>query len=214
MAIIEHLCYSKEQLRCPVMVNEGRFQRGKTVTALARVARSRLAAFVPRCRLGARFRQDLYYRLSVIVISLPPLRERRADIPMLVERFVQSASARAGRTVEVSSSTLDALVGYDWPGNVRELENTIERAVLFSRSTAIDVADLPDAIARSTASADLHQRVFADLPSLDKLERRYLAHVLQAVGGNRTRAAEVLRVDRRTLYRMAARFGLDLGEEL
>ena len=160
-----------------------------------------------------RFRQDLFYRLSVIVISVPPLRERRADIPMLVERFVQSASARAGRAVEVSPSALDALVGYDWPGNVRELENTIERAVLFSRGNAIDVVDLPEAIARSTASADLHQRVFADLPSLDELERRYLAHVLQAVGGNRTRAAEVLGIDRRTLYRMAARFGLDLGEE-
>jgi len=85
--------------------------------------------------------------------------------------------------------------------------------VLFSRGNTIDVADLPEAIARATASADLHQRVFADLPSLDELERRYLVHVLQAVGGNRTRAAEVLGIDRRTLYRMAARFGLDLGEE-
>jgi DNA-binding NtrC family response regulator len=160
-----------------------------------------------------RFRQDLYYRLSVIVISVPPLRERRADIPLLVERFVQSAGARAARTVEVSPATLDALVGYDWPGNVRELENTIERAVLFSRGNAIDVADLPAAIGRATASADLHQRLFADLPSLDELERRYLAHVLQSVGGNRTRAAEVMGIDRRTLYRMAARFGLDLGEE-
>jgi DNA-binding NtrC family response regulator len=160
-----------------------------------------------------RFRQDLFYRLSVIVISVPPLRERRADIPLLVERFLQSASARAGRTVDVSSPTLDALVGYDWPGNVRELENTIERAVLFSRGSAIDIADLPDAISRSSVSADLHERVFADLPSLDELERRYLVHVLQAVGGNRTRAAEVMGIDRRTLYRMAARFGLDLGEE-
>ncbi len=160
-----------------------------------------------------RFRQDLYYRLSVIVITVPPLRERRADIPLLVERFLQSAGARAGRPVDVSPAALDALVGYDWPGNVRELENTIERAVLFSRSAAIDVADLPEAVGRSSVSADLHQRVFADLPSLDELERRYLAHVLQAVGGNRTRAAEVLGIDRRTLYRMAARFGLDLGED-
>ncbi len=160
-----------------------------------------------------RFRQDLYYRLSVIVISMPPLRERRADIPLLVDRFLQSASARAGRTVEVAAAALDALVGYGWPGNVRELENTIERAVLFSRGNAIHVADLPEAIGRSTASADLHSRVFADLPSLDELERRYLVHVLHAVGGNRTRAAEVLGIDRRTLYRMAERFGLELGDE-
>ena len=95
-----------------------------------------------------RFRQDLYYRLSVIVISVPPLRERRADIPLLVDQFLQSAGARAGRTVDVAAAALDALVGYDWPGNVRELENTIERAVLFSRGNAIHVADLPEAIAR------------------------------------------------------------------
>ena len=113
----------------------------------------------------------------------------------------------------MSDAALDALVRYDWPGNVRELENTIERVVLFSRGSAIELADLPSAIGTSTTNADLHQRVFADLPSLDELERRYLVHVLHAVAGNRTRAAEVLGIDRRTLYRMASRFGLDLGED-
>jgi DNA-binding NtrC family response regulator len=160
-----------------------------------------------------RFRQDLFYRLSVIVITVPPLRERQADIPLLVERFLQSANARARRSVELSEEALAALVGYSWPGNVRELENLIERLVLFSRGASIDVSDLPPAINRSSATTALHQRVFADLPSLDELERRYLLHVLDAVAGNRTRAAEVLGIDRRTLYRMAARFGLDLGDD-
>jgi DNA-binding NtrC family response regulator len=160
-----------------------------------------------------RFRQDLYYRLTVIVIQVPPLRERQADIPLLVDRFLQNASARAGRTVELTPAALEALTAHNWPGNVRELENTIERLVLFCRGSSIEVTDLPPGINRAGASADLHQRVFADLPSLDELERRYLVHVLHAVGGNRTRAAEVLGIDRRTLYRMAARFGLHLEEE-
>jgi DNA-binding NtrC family response regulator len=159
-----------------------------------------------------RFRQDLFYRLSVIVITVPPLRERRADIPLLVERFLQSAGARAGRGAVLSEAALEALVGYDWPGNVRELENTIERLVLFSRGATIGVDELPPAINKSSGAADIHRRVFADLPSLDELQRRYLAHVLQAVGGNRTRAAEVLGIDRRTLYRMAERYGMRLDE--
>jgi DNA-binding NtrC family response regulator len=158
-----------------------------------------------------RFRQDLFYRLSVIVITVPPLRERRADIPLLVERFLQSASARAGRSATLADAALDALAAYDWPGNVRELENTIERLVLFNRGAAIDVDDLPPAIGKSSGSG-IHQRLFADLPSLDELQRQYLIHVLQAVGGNRTRAAEVLGIDRRTLYRMAERYGMKLDE--
>jgi DNA-binding NtrC family response regulator len=102
-------------------------------------------------------------------------------------------------------------VDYRWPGNVRELENTIERLVLASRDAVVQESDLPFAPARGIEP--LEPRLFADLPSLDELERRYLAHVLEAVGGNRTRAAEVLGIDRRTLYRMAERFGLKLGEE-
>jgi DNA-binding NtrC family response regulator len=159
-----------------------------------------------------RFRQDLFYRLSVIVIHLPPLRERRADIPMLINLFLQQASGRIGRRVDISREAVEALTTKDWPGNVRELENTIERLVVLSRGAAIDISDLP---AASTASrSDGHERLFADLPSLDELERRYLLHVLGSVGGNRTRAADVLGIDRRTLYRMAERFGIDLKDGL
>jgi DNA-binding NtrC family response regulator len=158
-----------------------------------------------------RFRQDLYYRLSVIVIHLPPLRERRADIPLLVERLLQDAGSRARRRVELSRAALEALTAYHWPGNVRELENTIERLTVLGRGSQIEVSDLPPAL--TEARPEVHERLFADLPSLDELQRRYVLHVLDSVGGNRTRAAEVLGVDRRTLYRMAERFGIDLKDE-
>ena len=156
-----------------------------------------------------RFRQDLYYRLSVIVIHLPPLRDRRGDIPLLIEQFLRASSIRSGRTVAISPAAVSALVNYDWPGNVRELENTIERLVVFSRGE-IDLGDLPAAV---IAAPSLREQLFDGLPTLDELERRYLLHVLQQVGGNRSRAAETLGIDRRTLYRMAERFGIDLKEE-
>jgi DNA-binding NtrC family response regulator len=158
-----------------------------------------------------RLRQDLYYRLSVVVIRMPPLRDRREDIPLLIERFLQNACGRAGRHVTLSPAALDALTSYRWPGNVRELENTIERLVLFSQGSLIDVTDLPEL--SGAAGPDLQQRLFTDLPPLDEVERRYLLHVLDAVGGNRTRAADVMGIDRRTLYRMAERFGIDLKDE-
>jgi DNA-binding NtrC family response regulator len=159
---------------------------------------------------AGRFRQDLFYRLSVIVIVVPPLRERRTDIPLLVTRFLDAACARASRRIEIVPEAIEALSGYSWPGNVRELENTVERLVLFSRATVIEVGDLPLPI-RSRAPG-LEAGLFTDLPSLDELERRYLMHVLKAVEGNRSRAAAVMGVDRRTLYRMAERFGLELPE--
>ncbi len=157
-----------------------------------------------------RFRQDLFYRLSVIVIRVPALRDRREDIPLLIQTFLQNACARAGRRIELSPAAISALTAYRWPGNVRELENTIERLVVFSRGSVIDVSDLPF----KATGPDLHERLFADLPSLDEIERRYLLHVIEQVGGNRTRAAEVLGIDRRTLYRMAERFSIDLKEDI
>jgi DNA-binding NtrC family response regulator len=158
-----------------------------------------------------KFRQDLYYRLGVVVINLPPLRERREDIPLLVERFVQAASSKAGKHVQLSDAALDALSTYHWPGNVRELENMIERLVVFSRTTNIQLSDLPPTV--TPRAPALEKRLFDDLPTLEEIERRYLVHVLEQVGGNRTRAAEVMGIDRRTLYRMAERFGVPLAEQ-
>jgi DNA-binding NtrC family response regulator len=157
-----------------------------------------------------RFRQDLYYRLSVIVIRVPPLRDRRADIPLLIGSFLEDACKRAGQKKMLSTEALDALLRHTWPGNVRELRNTIERLVVSSRGSLIEAFELTDTV---TAAPPVPQdQPFSDLPTLDDLERRYLLHVLDAANGNRTRAAEILGVDRRTLYRMAERFGIALKE--
>ena len=157
-----------------------------------------------------RFRQDLFYRLSAFIIRVPPLRERRDDIPLLASAFLRNACARAGRQVELTPGAMAVLSAHSFPGNVRELENTIERLVLTTRSARVREEEVAE---------HLHQagpvvvEAFADLPSLDELERRYLIHVLEAARGNRTRAAEILKIDRRTLYRMAARYGIDLASE-
>jgi DNA-binding NtrC family response regulator len=157
------------------------------------------------------FRADLYYRLNVIAIRLPALRERRDDIPLLIAAFLKAACKRAGRQIELSSGALDVLLAYDWPGNVRQLENTIERIVVFSRGSVVGADDLP--IVLQNAGRETLVALFQDLPSLEEVERRYLEHVLHAVGRNRTRAAHVLGIDRRTLYRMAERFGIKLSDE-
>jgi DNA-binding NtrC family response regulator len=164
---------------------------------------------------AGRFREDLYYRLSVITLRVPPLRERQADIPLLALHFLQRACQETGKRVMLSEAALRTLREYEWSGNVRELENTIEHAVLHTRGAVITDDDLPARIRapRTETQSSVPSAVptlFADLPSLDEMERRYLLYVLEAVNGNRTRAAEVLKIDRRTLYRMAERFGIKL----
>lgn len=199
------------QVRLLRVLQEGEFRPvggHRTIKSDARVVAA-TNVDLERAVAEQRFRQDLFYRLSVIVIQLPPLRERRDDIPLLIEQFIHNACARGQRTVSISPEAVAALSAYHWPGNVRELENTIERLVVFSRGR-IDVGDLPAPI---TAAPTLEDRLFSDLPTLDELERRYLSHVLSAVGGNRSRAAEALGIDRRTLYRMAERFGLSLKDD-
>jgi DNA-binding NtrC family response regulator len=159
-----------------------------------------------------RFRQDLYYRLGVIVIALPPLRERRADIPLLVGSFLEDACRRAGVRKGLSAGALERLLRHEWPGNVRELRNTIERLVVSSPGALIEAADIQDAATSPLQTPAHSDNPFADLPSLEQLERRYLQHVLAAADGNRTRAAEILGIDRRTLYRMAERLGIPLQD--
>src|SRR6185436_10983289 len=146
----------------------------------------------------------------VIVIRVPPLRDRRADIPLLIGSFLEDACKRAGQKKVLSTDALDALLRHPWPGNVRELRNTIERLVVSSRGSLIEAFDLSDTVTAVPSTPP--DQPFADLPTLDDLERRYLLHVLNAANGNRTRAAEILGVDRRTLYRMAERFGIALKE--
>jgi DNA-binding NtrC family response regulator len=155
------------------------------------------------------FRQDLYYRLNVFCIHLPPLRERREDLPLLVAQFLRSAAAGAPAAA-FTPEALSALAAYSWPGNVRELENVVHRLALSAHGRTIEADDLPPAL-REPARG-WQQGLFDDLPDLEELQRRYLRYVLSVLKGNRSRAAEVLGIDRRTLYRMAERFGLDLAD--
>jgi len=163
---------------------------------------------------AGRFREDLYYRLSVIMLRVPPLRKRREDIPLLAQYFLQRTCAETEKHLTISEDVLKLFHDYEWSGNVRELENTIEHAVLHTRGSVVTPDDLPQRLRlRKDGVKELESQLFDGLPSLDELERRYLLQVLAAVGGNRTRAAEVLKIDRRTLYRMAERFQIDLDGE-
>ena len=157
---------------------------------------------------AGKFRQDLYYRLRVVEITLPPLRDRLDDIPLLVDHFLKRLGEERGQTYSVSPPALSALLSYDWRGNVRELENTLEAAVALNRTGLITPGDLPPKV-RIEPTRDVRiENLHADLPSLDELEKRYVAHVLRMTRGNKLHASDILGIDRKTLYRMLSRFGL------
>lgn len=150
------------------------------------------------------FREDLFYRLSVAPLHVPPLRERREDIPLLAHHILEKLASRTGKEVRISSVALEALQGYDWPGNVRELENHLERLVVFNRTGTILPEDLPAQIRRPPKVLG---RIRLELPdegfSLEELERDILAAALERHGGNQSRAARYLGISRNTLlYRM------------
>jgi len=155
-----------------------------------------------------KFRQDLYYRLRVIEIALPPLRERTEDVPLLVEHFLKKLEHERGRMFSVTPQALSVLVSYAWPGNVRELENALEAAVALTRAGVLTPEDLPPKVRAEFHDASRLEDLYANLPSLEELERRYLAHVLRMTRENKTRTAGILGISRKTLYRMAERFKL------
>jgi DNA-binding NtrC family response regulator len=162
-----------------------------------------------------RFREDLFYRLNVLRLVLPPLRDRREDIPALAEHFLRQYAA--GTEIRgFAPETLALLERHAWPGNVRELENVVERAVSLARGPLVVPADLPDEIAGSAQETDFRAagilETGGELVTLDEMEKRYLQRVLRETGGNKLKAAKILGIDRRTLYRMAERFGLELDE--
>jgi DNA-binding NtrC family response regulator len=153
-----------------------------------------------RLRDGS-FREDLFYRLNVIQIALPPLRDRGQDILLLADHFLVQCSGRSQKRVRgLTQAALTTMLGYPWPGNVRELENVIERAVALVEAGEIDVGDLPPQV-RARRSSDLLQAAVARGLTLAELEREYIGRVLSAEGGNKTRAASRLGLDRKTLYR-------------
>jgi DNA-binding NtrC family response regulator len=164
---------------------------------------------LPELVRQGRFREDLYYRLDVVTLSLPPLRERRQDIPLLVDHFLRTLSSRHGRgPVAVDPEALRRLLGYDWPGNIRELQNVLERAVLLAEQGVIGPEHLATTV-RSSAAALPDAPVPAPaLRGLEEVEREHVIRVLAATGGNREESSRILGISRRTLTRMIQRWGL------
>jgi two-component system response regulator HydG len=157
----------------------------------------------------ATFRSDLFYRLNVFALHLPPLRARRDDIPLLIDAFLhRAAQQRQTDPKRLTEVALDAMQSYGWPGNVRELENALERAVILSDGETIDVGALPERITERRAEPLVTAQITAANPTLDVIERAYIMWVLQSEGGNKTRAAEVLGIDPSTLYRKLSRYGV------
>ena len=146
------------------------------------------------------FRHDLYHRLNVVRLEVPPLRERREDIPVLAQHFLEEFASRFHRpATRLSAATEKAILDYPWPGNVRELKNAIERAVALSDGEEIELDLLGESTA--TASPDGGSGIDADLPTLEELERRYIDRVLEHTGGNREKTAGILGINKSTLWR-------------
>ena len=154
------------------------------------------------------FRSDLYYRLNVIQLHLPPLRERREDIPVLAKHFLRRAGGEDPEAFTLTDEAMAVLCDYDWPGNVRELENALERAVVVSPTPEISPDAFPDRV-RETPTPRLAAADLPANPTMEVVERAYILWVLQSEGGNKTRAAEVLGIDPSTLYRKLNRYGID-----
>ncbi len=159
-----------------------------------------------------RFREDLFYRINVVRVDAPALRERGGDVLLLAQHFVERFAARTGKQVRgIHAAAAEKLISYEWPGNVRELENCMERAVALLRFDEVTVDDLPEKLRQYRAD----RLIFAAddvgaVLTIDELERRYIQRVLTLVGGNKSRAADLLGLDRRTLYRRIERYGVAL----
>jgi DNA-binding NtrC family response regulator len=153
------------------------------------------------------FREDLFYRLNVIQVALPPLRDRREDIPALAEHFLARAGGKLGRELRLSPATVERLLRYPWPGNVRELENAIERAAILARRDSVEPEDLPPHV-----SAGLLLGPSPQLPrqtTLAETERVHILQTLERFGRNHSSAAEALGIGRTTLWRKLKEYGID-----
>ena len=154
-----------------------------------------------------RFRQDLYYRLNVVTLVVPPLAERRDDIPLLCQHFLAQFAARQHKEVhEIAPEVMEILLSYEFPGNVRELENIIERAVTLATGPRVELQHLTPDLQRHQIQMQRRQK--REFLTLEEHEKEYIAWVLEQVGGNKTRAAEILGIDRVSLWRKLKRYGL------
>lgn len=159
------------------------------------------------------FREDLYYRLSVIPIVIPPLRHRREDIPLLAEHFLKKyCSANRSQLKSFSQDAMAQLIGMQWEGNVRELENIVERIVVLAPGNLIEIKDLPSA-GEGNIESFFETNQSGALPTLEEIEKRYFKFILDKTGGRKEKAAQILGVNRRTLYRKEREFGFVLDGE-
>jgi DNA-binding NtrC family response regulator len=155
------------------------------------------------------FRSDLFYRLNVVSITLPPLRERPGDIPLLAEAFLKrAAEARGEEPRSLQPDALEAMQAYDWPGNVRELENALERAGILAKGSSISLSTLPEKVT-DRKREPLVSGAAQPNPTLDTIERAYILWVLENEGGNKPRTAEILGIDPSTLHRKLSRYDLE-----
>ncbi len=154
-----------------------------------------------------KFRQDLFYRLNVLQIQVPPLRERRDDILPLAHHFLKKFQQEVAKPVKgFNESVLALFLDYSWPGNVRELENAVERAVILAQSDQITLSDLPSTLASSREDYSTLEKALDRQLSLEQLEQEYIARILEQAGGNKYQAAQILGIDRKTLYRKIGQF--------
>jgi transcriptional regulator with PAS, ATPase and Fis domain len=161
---------------------------------------------------AGRFREDLFYRLNVVTLHLPPLRERQEDIPLLANHFLRKYSENNHKLIShITPEAMELLCNYHWPGNVRELEHTIERAVTLTMNNALLPEDLPPGLQSRTVLP--HLAPAPQLLTLEELEKQHIHAVLRATQGNKKRAAQILGINRRSLYRIAKRYGLDFDHE-
>jgi two-component system response regulator HydG len=192
------------QVKLLRVLQEGEYEPlgGRTQRADVRVVDETNRDLAAEVAAG-RFREDLYYRLNVIAITSPPLRSRPGDVPLLVEHFLRVFGQRNGKgPFTVSAAAMEKLSRYPWPGNVRELENTLERAVVLARNTALDLGDFP----KSMVEAE-HARQELVIPigtPLEEIERAVIRETLRVTGGDKRLTAQLLGIATRTIYRKLA----------
>ncbi len=185
----------------------------KTIKTNARVVAATNQELMGRVREG-KFREDLYYRLNVISIDVPALRERIEDLPLLAAHFLEKHAAKSGRAPrELSPAALALMERYPWPGNIRELENTIERAVILSKEPTIGPADLPPSVRAGHETRGLAKSLDPGEMTLEELERTYIVAVIERFAGNQAAAAGALGISRTTLWRKLKSYGLSEGVE-
>jgi DNA-binding NtrC family response regulator len=154
------------------------------------------------------FRQDLYYRLNVISIQLPPLSDRDGDIPLLAYHFMTQKSRAMKKDIhEIDPKAMDLLCQFSWPGNVRELENVIERSIVLEKGSVIREENLPEYIRQ--LSIETYRRHISEVPTLEEQEKNYIQYVLESCNGNKTQAAKIMAIDRVSLWRKLKRYGIE-----